>query len=373
MGERAVSYLPRSSGDPGSSTTFTGRNGRSSPAPRRSPRAAEAAVERAGALRAKADELLRQIGTVSEERQRLIETWEEEYPYDAASAPGPGEGEAIASAVRRLERDLRALGPVDWGALSEDTSLASRVAYLGEQLADVRAAMDELRAIIAETDRHVGVVFTGALDNINVRFDALFRRLFGGGEARLQLLSPPQPGQPDANGEDEAQPEQGESAAAWDRGVEIVARPPGKHLQNLAQLSGGEQTLTAIAYLFASMEVAGVPLAVLDEVDAALDESNLLRFGELAREYACPSEEASERRRGGRRPCGLILRDSAHRDDAPEGDHGAGRHSLRRDARGAGTLESGRHTRRGLGEPGTDPRGRRAPTAVSPGGGRERS
>jgi len=324
-----------------------------------------AAVERAGALRAKADELLRQIGTVSEERQRLIETWEEEYPYDAASAPGPGEGEAIASAVRRLERDLRALGPVDWGALSEDTSLASRVAYLGEQLADVRAAMDELRAIIAETDRHVGVVFTGALDNINVRFDALFRRLFGGGEARLQLLSPPQPGQPDANGEDEAQPEQGESAAAWDRGVEIVARPPGKHLQNLAQLSGGEQTLTAIAYLFASMEVAGVPLAVLDEVDAALDESNLLRFGELAREYACPSEEASN---ADAEDAGRAASSSAiqlivmtHRRATME----------RADILYGVTLaEPGLSKVVGIRvedwvEPGTDPRGRRAPTAVS--------
>ncbi|HRV99020.1 MAG TPA: hypothetical protein P5201_10535, partial [Aminobacteriaceae bacterium] len=295
----------------------------------------------------------------------LIETWEEEYPYDAASAPGPGEGEAIASAVRRLERDLRALGPVDWGALSEDTSLASRVAYLGEQLADVRAAMDELRAIIAETDRHVGVVFTGALDNINVRFDALFRRLFGGGEARLQLLSPPQPGQPDANGEDEAQPEQGESAAAWDRGVEIVARPPGKHLQNLAQLSGGEQTLTAIAYLFASMEVAGVPLAVLDEVDAALDESNLLRFGELAREYACPSEEASN---ADAEDAGRAASSSAiqlivmtHRRATME----------RADILYGVTLaEPGLSKVVGIRvedwvEPGTDPRGRRAPTAVS--------
>ena len=323
-----------------------------------------AAVESAGALRAKAEELLRQLGNVSDERQRLIETWEEEYPYDEASAPGPGEGEAIASAVRRLERDLRALGPVDWGALSEDTSLAARVAFLGEQLADVRAAMDELRAIIAETDRHVGVVFTGALDNINIRFDALFRRLFGGGEARLQLLSP-QTGQSEPSGEDEARSEQAESSAAWDRGVEIVARPPGKHLQNLAQLSGGEQTLTAIAYLFASMEVAGVPLAVLDEVDAALDESNLLRFGELAREYACPSEDektADGGTSGGAAgSSGIQLIVMTHRRATME----------RADILYGVTLaEPGLSKVVGIRvedwvEPGTDPRGRRAPTAVS--------
>ena len=170
---------------------------------------------------------------------------------------------------------------MDWGALSEDASLSSRVTFLSGQLADVGSAIEELRAIIAETDRYVASTFSSALDSINLRFDALFRRLFGGGEARLQLAAGPD----EASGQGQA--------SEWDRGVEIVARPPGKHMQYLAQLSGGEQTLTAIAYLFASMEAAGLPLAVLDEVDAALDESNLLRFGELAREYASPSAEGS--------------------------------------------------------------------------------
>lgn len=126
----------------------------------------------------------------------------------------------------------------------------------------------------------MGVLFGEALENINTRFNSLFCRLFGGGEAWLRLQEP----DPDGPGGEEEK----KSSPAWDAGVEIVARPPGKHLQNLAQLSGGEQTLTAIAYLFASMEVAGVPLAVLDEVDAALDESNLLRFGDLAKEYSSP-------------------------------------------------------------------------------------
>jgi chromosome segregation protein len=264
----------------------------------------KAAVERAGTTRRKTDSLVQQLGNLAEERERLIEAWEEQHPYDRNAAPGADEGEAIAAAVRRLERDLRVLAPVDWGALSEDNSLAERVAFLQAQLSDVHAAMDELRSIIEETDRHVGIVFNNALANINSRFDALFRRLFGGGESRIQLLVPQMPGSPEDLSADEGRFLRNRSerrngagnapaaSAAWDQGVEIVARPPGKHLQNLAQLSGGEQTLTAIAYLFASMEVAGVPLAVLDEVDAALDESNLIRFGELAREYACPSESA---------------------------------------------------------------------------------
>ena len=97
------------------------------------------------------------------------------------------------------------------------------------------------------------------------RFCSLFQRLFGGGEAHLEMI---------------------EGETIWDTGVDVVARPPGKHPQSINQLSGGEQSLAAISLLFASMEVAGCPLAVLDEVDAALDEVNLRRFSELAKEYA---------------------------------------------------------------------------------------
>ena len=77
-----------------------------------------------------------------------------------------------------------------------------------------------------------------------------------------------------------------EEGSVWERGVEIYARPPGKKLQNISQLSGGEQSLTAIAHLFSALEVAKMPLAVLDEVDAALDEYNLIRFADLAKEYS---------------------------------------------------------------------------------------
>ena len=241
------------------------------------------AAERCSEAAAKEADLARRLDDAEEELRRLLESADDEHRrlYDPSLAPGPEEGQALAAAVRRLERELTALGPVDWGALSEDASLSSRVTFLSGQLADVGSAIEELRAIIAETDRYVASTFSSALDSINLRFDALFRRLFGGGEARLQLAAGPD----EASGQGQA--------SEWDRGVEIVARPPGKHMQYLAQLSGGEQTLTAIAYLFASMEAAGLPLAVLDEVDAALDESNLLRFGELAREYASPSAEGS--------------------------------------------------------------------------------
>ena len=199
------------------------------------------------------------------ERRQLTELWDEKHPYDATAARALDGREDIVSSLRKTERDLKALGPYDLGALSEDASLAERVEFLAEQLADVRGAADELRELIRTTDLQVEATFTSSLSEIDARFDALFKRLFGGGEARLTL-------------------QDGESI--WDRGVEIYARPPGKALQNIAQLSGGEQSLTAIAQLFSALEVAGVPLAVLDEVDAALDEHNLIRFADLAKEHS---------------------------------------------------------------------------------------
>ena len=167
--------------------------------------------------------------------------------------------------MRKLERELKALGVYNLGALSEDQSLIERTDFLEEQLEDARMASDELKLLIEETDKQVETLFMTALQNIDRRFNELFNRLFGGGEARLQVQ---------------------EGDNIWDRGVEIYARPPGKQLHNITQLSGGEQSLTAIAHLFASLEVAGVPLAVLDEVDAALDEYNLIRFATLAKEYS---------------------------------------------------------------------------------------
>ena len=199
------------------------------------------------------------------EISQLDELWEEKYPYDRALADKIETEKDLVHAMRKLERELKALGVYNLGALSEDESLLERVDFLAEQLEDARTARDELVSLIEQTDKVVESLFTTALANIDKRFNELFHRLFGGGEARLQIQ---------------------EGDNIWERGVEIYARPPGKQLHNITQLSGGEQSLTAIAHLFASLEVAGVPLAVLDEVDASLDEYNLIRFANLAKEYS---------------------------------------------------------------------------------------
>jgi len=202
------------------------------------------------------------------ELEELISTWEEQYPYGKAAFMRPDtdiDVDDLRKKIKEGERKIKAFGDVDMGMLSEDRNLKDRLAFLGEQLDDVRSGAAELESLIAEADRQAHKIFTDALQDVDKRFCELFKRLFGGGEAHLEMT---------------------EGDTIWDAGVDVIARPPGKHPQGINQLSGGEQSLAAISLLFASMEVAGCPIAVLDEVDAALDEVNLRRFSELARDYA---------------------------------------------------------------------------------------
>lgn len=205
------------------------------------------------------------LGASTREREELILTWEEQYPYPETEVRGPfsTNPDELRRAIKEKERTLKLVGDVDMGVLSEDKNLSDRLAFLGEQLDDVRSGMYELERLIDDADEQARLVFVGALENIDKKFGALFQRLFGGGDARLVLI---------------------EGSSLWESGVDVVARPPGKHPQSIAQLSGGEQSLSAIALLFASLESANCPIAVLDEVDAALDEVNLRRFAELTKD-----------------------------------------------------------------------------------------
>lgn len=205
-------------------------------------------------------------GETERELVELENTWELQYPYPGSEGlPVDVDIEELRKTINYGDRKIKAFGEVNMGVLSEDQSLKDRLAFLGEQLDDIRASATELEKLISDADRQAHKVFSDALYEVDKRFCSLFQRLFGGGEAHLEM----------ANDE-----------TIWDAGVDVVARPPGKHPQEIKQLSGGEQSLAAISLLFASMEVAGCPLVVLDEVDAALDEVNLRRFSELTKEYA---------------------------------------------------------------------------------------
>ncbi len=179
---------------------------------------------------------------------------------EAPSADPPGN--ARLGSLRRRYHDLGAANPF---AATEFAEVRSRLDALDAQDRDLREAIASTRTLIAELNAMIAHQFRTTFQALEGAFDQRFRQLFGGGFAKLSLTDP-------------------EDLSAT--GVEIVARPPGKKPQALAMLSGGERALTAVALLFAMLEVRPVPFCVLDEVDAALDEANVGRFTEALRSLA---------------------------------------------------------------------------------------
>lgn len=173
--------------------------------------------------------------------------------------------EGIEDHMRRVRQQLRSLGAVNPEAPAEYRELQERYDFLTGQSADLEEAVADLRRVVAELDRLMAQRFLATFKAVNKAFQGYFTRLFGGGKARLELT-------------DEADP--------LHAGLEIVARPPGKRLQNVAQLSGGERALTAAALIFAILSVSPAPFCLLDEVDAMLDETNVGRFCEVLRELS---------------------------------------------------------------------------------------
>jgi chromosome segregation protein len=162
------------------------------------------------------------------------------------------------------DRQLTRLGKVNPLALEEYEALQERHQFLATQLEDLRKTRRDLLTVVKEVDDRVQEVFASAYADTAREFEGLFSRLFPGGSGRLMLTEPDD---------------------MLTTGIEIEARPPGKKVKRLSLLSGGERSLTAIAYLFAIFKARPSPFYVLDEVEAALDDSNLQRllgvFGEL--------------------------------------------------------------------------------------------
>ncbi len=163
----------------------------------------------------------------------------------------------LEAEVLRLERAREALGPVNLCAEEEQAGLAAEHNELVAAHADLVAAVERLRRAIGALNREGRERLLSAFDAVNAHFAALFTHLFGGGRAHLQLVDSDDP---------------------LEAGLEIYAEPPGKKLSSLALMSGGEQTLTALALIFAVFLTNPAPLAVLDEVDAPLDDANVARF-----------------------------------------------------------------------------------------------
>ncbi|MGY2704254.1 chromosome segregation protein SMC [Nocardioides sp. HB32] len=180
-----------------------------------------------------------------------------------APEPVPYVREEQQKRLRIAERALRELGRVNPLALEEFSAMEERHKFLTEQLEDLRKTRKDLLDIVREVDQRVEQVFTEAYADVSKAFDATFARLFPGGEGRLVLTDP-------------------DDMLAT--GVEVEARPPGKKVKRLSLLSGGERSLVAVAFLVALFKARPSPFYILDEVEAALDDTNLGRLLEIYEE-----------------------------------------------------------------------------------------
>ncbi|MEW9033131.1 MAG: AAA family ATPase, partial [Planifilum fimeticola] len=197
--------------------------------------------------------------------QKLAEEYELSFElarrrYGTPEDPAAAEGE-----VQSLKQRMAALGEVNLGAIEEHRRLTERLTYLKEQQQDLVEAKNTLYEVIQNIEREMARRFSEGFEAIRQEFQEVFRHMFGGGRADLYLTEPENP---------------------LETGIDIVAQPPGKRLQHLSLLSGGERALAAIALLFAVLRVKPVPFCVLDEVDAALDEANLARFVRYLRDFS---------------------------------------------------------------------------------------
>jgi chromosome segregation protein len=169
------------------------------------------------------------------------------------------------TAYRELRSKLDNMGPVNMMALEEYQEAAQRHGFLETQRKDLMDSIENTQNAIREIDTISRQKFQEAFAAININFQAAFRKLFGGGNGFMRLT-------------DE------ENAA--DSGIDVVASPPGKKLQNVLLLSGGEKALTALALLVGIFQYQPSPFCILDEVDAPLDESNIGRFTDMVREMS---------------------------------------------------------------------------------------
>jgi chromosome segregation protein len=172
-------------------------------------------------------------------------------------------------ALGRFRKQLQGLGDVNLGAIEEHEELSERFRFLGEQKADLDRTLESLRDAIGRINRTSRKRFRETFEQVSKHFSENFPRLFQGGKASLSLT---------------------ETEDVLEAGIEILAQPPGKRLQNVNLLSGGEKTLTALALLVAVFQVRPSPFFLLDEVDAALDDVNVERFNEIVRELSRDSQ-----------------------------------------------------------------------------------
>ena len=214
-------------------------------------RASTLEVKRAEDRARRQNQIERVTSEYSVSVHQLIEAPEPEWPDGKPAA------DAIETTIAELRTKIDAMGPVNLIAIEEYKELEERYSFLTAQEQDLVSSKDQLMEMIRKINRTTSEMFRSTFEQVNVNFEMMFQKLFNGGTAKLVLV----------NEED-----------VLECGIEIIARPPGKRLQNVSLLSGGERTMTAVALLFAIYMIRPSPFCLLDEMDAALDEANIGRF-----------------------------------------------------------------------------------------------
>ncbi|HYO15758.1 MAG TPA: chromosome segregation protein SMC, partial [Thermoanaerobaculia bacterium] len=232
--------------------------------------------ERREAVRNEVEELRISQASLKQDAEHLAFTFREEFSREDLQAElpeHPGEPRAdlaeLEAELARTKAALERLGPVNILAVQEHDEQEQRYEFLTTQRADVATSVDSLKKTIKEINEASGERFNTTFHEVNKNFGEIFAHLFRGGEAEMRLL---------------------DEEDILESGIEILARPPGKRLQNLMLMSGGEKALTAIALLFALFRTKPSPFCVLDEVDAPLDDVNTTRFADLLREMSAETQ-----------------------------------------------------------------------------------
>ena len=220
-----------------------------------------------GALKAEKSSVDLKQSEINMHREHLIERITADYSitlYEVIEMADPEwedgkvpELDLIKANVAELKRQLEAMGPVNLVAIEEHQQLEERYTFLVEQEEDLVNSKSQLEDMIRKINLTTTEMFKTTFDQINLNFEEMYKILFNGGTAKLVMV----------NDED-----------ILECGIDIIARPPGKRLQNISLLSGGEKTMTAVALMFAIYMIKPSPFCLLDELDAALDDANIGRF-----------------------------------------------------------------------------------------------
>ncbi|SIS37741.1 chromosome segregation protein SMC [Salimicrobium flavidum] len=207
------------------------------------------------------------------ELENLLRYLEKEYVMTFEKAretyPKVEDIDKATTKVKLIKRGIEELGTVNLAAIDEYEEVKERFEFLKAQEDDLLSAKQTLRSVMSEMDEEMERKFKETFQAISAQFDDVFKQLFGGGKAELKLTEPDD---------------------LLETGVDIIAQPPGKKLQSMSLLSGGERALTAITLLFSILKVRPVPFCVLDEVEAALDEANVDRFAKFLTEFSSETQ-----------------------------------------------------------------------------------